>query len=210
MAVERVRFVRNITLYAAFLLVLATLCVGVFWFVLHSREVALLQGPPGYVNMRGTYVPNVTLTDLQGKRYSLRHLKQPMVLEIFATWCPECQKEVAVLNRIATSRHDVTVLAVTGDDRGQRYQPEALSDVKAYMRHYGVKYAVMYDNPVHIATLFHTVAFPNIIVIRKDGTIEYNMMGAMPFEGITAAIADGIKDEGIAVRGSVQMSLPSQ
>jgi hypothetical protein len=59
-AVERVRFVRNITLYAAFLLVLATLCVGVFWFVLHSREVALLQGPPGYVNMRGTYVPNVT------------------------------------------------------------------------------------------------------------------------------------------------------
>lgn len=62
------------------------------------------------------------LTDVQGKAHSLEtHRGKWVVLNVWATWCAPCIKEMPELDALARARSDIVVLglAADGDNRSR-------------------------------------------------------------------------------------------
>jgi len=66
-------------------------------------------------------LPDLTVQTLSGKPDALRdHLGGPLIVNLWATWCPPCRREMPMLTEVARSRSDVTVLLVNqGEERGR-------------------------------------------------------------------------------------------
>lgn len=70
---------------------------------------------------RGEPAPDVSFTAPDGRATTLAAFKgKPLLVNLWATWCAPCVKELPSLDRLATAQgHRVTVLAVSQDMDGR-------------------------------------------------------------------------------------------
>lgn len=59
-------------------------------------------------------VPHLVLPNLQGEFQSLRelHAGRPMVVNVWATWCPPCRREMPVLAQAQQNEKDVAIVLI--------------------------------------------------------------------------------------------------
>lgn len=68
---------------------------------------------------KGTQLPEMTLLDVAGQEVSLQELNgRPLVINIWATWCPPCIREMPVLAD-AQQQEDDIVFAFVNQGEGQ-------------------------------------------------------------------------------------------
>lgn len=80
--------------------VVGVLSWGFASFAVHSFE-------------QGTRLPDMGLRDSQGKPVALRdYVGKPLVVNLWATWCPPCRREMPVLAEAQRKEADVTFLFV--------------------------------------------------------------------------------------------------
>ncbi len=101
-------------------------------------------------------------------------VKQPILLELFATWCPHCRREVPILNAIYQKYGSrVTVIAVSSHSLGQDEQsPETQADVMAFAQALNVQYPIVFDPDLNVANLYMLQGFPTIVVIDANKKIS--------------------------------------
>ena len=67
----------------------------------------------------GESIPEVTLTDPDGAQLDLAALNEPVLINLWATWCTPCVVEMPLLNELAADLEgQVRVLTVSEDLRG--------------------------------------------------------------------------------------------
>ncbi len=67
----------------------------------------------------GETIPEVTLTDPDGETLVLSELEEPVLVNLWATWCAPCVVEMPLLDELAVDLDDqVHVLTVSEDLRG--------------------------------------------------------------------------------------------
>lgn len=67
----------------------------------------------------GTLIPAISLTDPAGKVLDLAAQDGPVLVNLWATWCAPCVKEMPQLDRLATELDgEVRVITVSQDIRG--------------------------------------------------------------------------------------------
>ncbi len=88
----------------------------------------------------GEAAPDFTLTDIHGRECRLADFKgKPVVLNIWATWCPPCRLEIPDIIKFARDHDgDVAVLSISVDEPGE--------DVAAFAEEYGINYTVLRDD----------------------------------------------------------------
>lgn len=75
---------------------------------------------------QGTRLPAVALTDSQGAAVALQDYQgKPLVINLWATWCPPCRREMPVLAEAQRNEPGVTFLFVN--------QGEGLGDVQRFL-----------------------------------------------------------------------------
>jgi thiol-disulfide isomerase/thioredoxin len=190
------------TLAITFAASLTLLCAVTFGTILHFQ-----QGPldlPGYVNMRGQNAPAFETTGLTGRAFGTRRLQRPLVVEFFATWCDACQGEVGILNGLARSlRGKADFVAINASTKGLHELPETVADLRTFSHLYSAKYPVAFDPTGAIAKTFNVGSYPQIVVIRRDGVVEYNMAGTLPPEMIERATRLAVADVSKPVSGQI-------
>jgi len=83
------------------------------WFMFSPKTTG-----GGKVDIANSDVPDVTLPRLGGGEVNLtRFVGKPFVLNLWATWCPPCRREMPLLTRMASQRRDV-VFVFAAQDRG--------------------------------------------------------------------------------------------
>ncbi len=109
---------------------------------------------------------------------------KPYLLEIFATWCPHCQRETQILRVIRTKipPSKLMMLSVSGSPFGAASTagtnvPESQADVDAFDKEYGVTWVALYDANLTVARLWGMVGFPTIYIVDKNGVIRYEGQG---------------------------------
>ena len=76
---------------------------------------------------RGKPAPDATFSDPDGGETSLAEFSgKPVLVNLWATWCAPCRKELPTLDRLSQSRKDVTILAVSQDTAPQASVEAAL------------------------------------------------------------------------------------
>lgn len=130
----------------------------------------------------GQTAPSFSVSTTAGPFDSTKTDGKPILLEVFATWCPHCQHETSVLNDLYSRfGSKVDFVAVSGSTMGMDGStPESQADVIAFAQHFDVRYPVAYDPTMDVATKYLQGGYPTIVVIGKDDKVASVDDGEIP------------------------------
>src|SRR5579863_4987761 len=125
-----------------------------------------------------------------GGLFDLSKTAKPVFLEVFATWCPHCQREVAVVNRLYTGyRARIDFVAVSGSETAMDgTSTSSTADVLEWRRRFHVEYPVAYDPLLNVANLYLQGGFPTVAIIGRDKKVAYLNSGELPYQELGSAI----------------------
>lgn len=116
---------------------------------------------------QGEPAPDFAVTTFDGSRFSLsEHLAndgRPVMLNLWASWCPPCRAEMPVFDRVAADRDDVLIVGVAVDD--------ALAPAEAFAGEVGVRYPLAFDADGSVAAAYPTPGLPATFTISSDGRV---------------------------------------
>lgn len=124
----------------------------------------------------GSQAPDFRVKVLGENRYrTLDDYKgQVVLLNIWATWCEPCQKEIPSLEALyrAYGSKGLKLLAVSVDN--------AVSEdsIRKFANHYGVTFEILHDPTGTIERTYQTTGYPETFVIGPEGTIRKKWIGA--------------------------------
>jgi thiol-disulfide isomerase/thioredoxin len=122
--------------------------------------------------------------------FDLASVSTPVLLEVFATWCPHCQRETAVLNTIAAKyQGKLAIVAVSGDAFNIDHNgPESLADVNTFGATYNVRYPIAFDPDLKVAQAYLKDGFPTLVLINSSKKITWMQDGEVPPAALETAI----------------------
>ncbi len=122
--------------------------------------------------------------------FDLDKTNRPVFLEVFATWCPHCQREAAVIDRLyRTYGARVDFLGVSGSDTAMDGTSTSSElDVLDWKRRFHVEYPIGYDPVLNVANLYLQGGFPTIAIIGRDKRVDYLNSGEISYQELSAAI----------------------
>jgi thiol-disulfide isomerase/thioredoxin len=122
--------------------------------------------------------------------FELKSVSTPVLLEVFATWCPHCQRETTILNDIASKyQGKIAMVSVSGDAFDMNHTgPETQTDVNAFAQQYKVRYPIAFDPDLTVAQQYLQKGFPTIVLIDKNKKIRFMKDGEVPEKDIVKAI----------------------
>ena len=115
----------------------------------------------------------VTLADFVG---------EPVLLNLWATWCAPCVAEMPTLDALAARQNKVQVLAVSQDVAGQEtriaafFQERKLGSLEAYQ-----------DPNLALMEQLRVDTLPTTILFDRNGKEVWRVVGAMDWNGDEAA-----------------------
>lgn len=147
--------------------------IGAAWFA----ATALL------VQDEARPLPPVTAFDVAGNRVALDKLRGPLVINLWATWCPPCRREMPMIEQTAAAHPDVPVLLLN--------QGERLEDIEAYLHDEGIDPGrVLMDASGGLAGALNTKALPTTLFIDSKGAITKVHSGEISRPELHSAIGE--------------------
>ena len=122
--------------------------------------------------------------------FDLASVSTPVLLEVFATWCPHCQRETVVLNDIATKyQGKIAMVAVSGSATDSTSAgPESQADVNAFGATFKVRYPIAFDPELKVASLYLKTGFPTLVLIGANKKIAWVKDGEVTEAALDQAI----------------------
>jgi len=108
--------------------------------------------------------PDFTLTNLEGKKVSLKDFRGKTVfLNFWATWCVPCREEMPAMEKLYQEYKDknFVVLAINVKDRKQ--------DAAAFLKELKLTYPVASDPEAEVAALYGAWGLPTTYIIGPKG-----------------------------------------
>ncbi|MEY2412018.1 MAG: hypothetical protein QOD84_624 [Acidobacteriaceae bacterium] len=145
----------------------------------------------------GTSAPDFTLSDMNGKLFSLREARNrgPVVLAFFKVSCPTCQYAFPYLERIyqAYRGSNLTLVGISQNDK---------KDTADFLKKFGITFPVLLDDTrsYPVSNSYGLTNVPTIYWVGSAGEIEVSSVGwaRQDIEQIIAN-ADSLGTESIPV-----------
>lgn len=120
---------------------------------------------------RNTVLPTLTLETLRNEPTPLTaHADAPLVLNLWATWCPPCRRELPMLVDMAATHEDSSFVFA--------HQGGEAAGVEAFLKQHGLlDDAMLLDSTGELGRLLEAVALPTTFFFRADGTLAYRHAG---------------------------------
>jgi len=157
--------------------------------VIESKPAAAARRPYSrYLLPVGSRAPVFSLRTPEGGAISLRRLRgKTVLLEFFATWCPQCNAEASHLERLYRSlpHSRFAFVSVNADS-------ENAASVFAFHRFYGLTFPAVLDpgskpgsfksqgSAGTLTVHFGVKAYPTFYVIDTDGRVAWRSDGEQP------------------------------
>jgi cytochrome c biogenesis protein CcmG, thiol:disulfide interchange protein DsbE len=137
----------------------------------------------------GQPAPNFEVSTTAGL-FDLSKANKPVFLEVFATWCPHCQREAPIIDRLYRNyRGSVDFVGVSGSDTAMDGTSTSSElDVLDWVQRFHVQYPVAYDPLLNVANLYLQGGFPTLAIIGRDKRVVYLTSGEVSYQDLSAAI----------------------
>ncbi len=125
--------------------------------------------------------PETGFTDAQGKPVSFADFKgKPVVVNLWATWCQPCLKEMPSLDRLQSQHDDKLAVAAVSEDRA------GADRVGTFVAALGLKKLKIYLDPKSdVGHAFNVRGLPTSIVIDASGRVVGRVEGAAEWDSAT-------------------------
>lgn len=143
------------------------------WIIAHQLASATEPLPP----------PEMTLAQLDGPPLTLSApADRPSVINIWATWCPPCRREMPALAQAEQAHPNVRFLFVN--------QGEGEATVRNYLGRENLSLThVLLDTSMALPRHYRTTGIPVTLFIHADGRLAKAHLGEIATEQISAEIA---------------------
>ncbi|MFJ3481826.1 prolipoprotein diacylglyceryl transferase family protein [Pseudomonas sp. NPDC090202] len=145
-----------------------------------------------------TRLPELTLRNAAGEPVRLHELVgKPLVINLWATWCPPCRREMPVLAAAQQAHPEVTFLFVN--------QAESPRDVATFLTAQGLHLDnLLFDDSGELAKRIGSAALPTTLFYQPDGRLLGSHLGQLSSASLKQYL-DGLSD---IVPSSVARSTP--
>lgn len=118
-------------------------------------------------------LPKLSLRDLQGRTVDLSRLKgQPVVLNVWATWCPPCRKEMPILHEAQQKYQDVKFLFMNAGETPDKVS-QYLEEHKLELRN------VLLDQQLEAKSVMGNRGLPTTFFYGSDGRMISTRVGEL-------------------------------
>lgn len=133
--------------------------------------------------------PEAEMATLDGRLVTLSAFRgKPLVVNLWATWCPPCRREMPMMTEMAASRDDIAFIFAN--------QGEGPSQIIRYFNASGISAEhIALDQSMALARHYGVRGYPATLFIGADGVLQDMHFGEISREGLTEAI-DKILDGG--------------
>lgn len=157
-------------------LAVGLICWGVSSYMLHALE-------------QGTQLPDITLLDVEGEQVSLQDLNnRPLVVNLWATWCPPCRREMPVLAEAQQQQPDI-VFAFVNQGEGQGEIIRYLDDAELTLNN------VLLDTGGQFGQQVGSQALPTTLFYNAQGQQVASHMGELSAASLSRQLAKLKKEE---------------
>ena len=148
----------------------------------------------------GQPFPDFTATDCEGNPFILSEaLKthEAVLINIWTTWCPPCESEMAFLNEAYEQYGDrVAFIALSGEDNDT---PEM---IKAYRESHGISFPMGRDEGRALFQYMGGEGFPTTVIVDRFGNAAFIHVGCFYSTGevtrsINAFLGDGYTETAV-------------
>lgn len=127
----------------------------------------------------GHPAPDFTLTDLEGRQWTLSELQgKPVVLNFWATWCLHCRREMPAIGAVYERFVDQGFVVVAVDVL------ESHDRAAAFAEELGLTFPVLLDSNGKVADAYRVRFIPTSFFVDKEGFISDKHTGPMTEETI--------------------------
>lgn len=122
-------------------------------------------------------LPPYTVTTLAGKPVAIHDLRgRVTVLNIWATWCGPCRKEMPALQQLHRQFHErgLDVVGVNVDAP----QEDRQKRIEELTGRLGVEYEILLDPEQKFVRTFHAIGVPQTLLIDREGRLIRHWRGA--------------------------------
>ena len=123
---------------------------------------------------KGFLAPNFELKTPTGESVKLSDLRgQPVLVNLWATWCPPCRAEMRAIEKVYNEYKDqgFTVLAVN-----MTYQDSQL-EIMPFVNEQGLTFPILLDETGDMANAYQLKSLPSSYFINRDGIINEVVIG---------------------------------
>lgn len=130
-----------------------------------------------------TPMPDVALERLEGGSTALTSFRgKPVVVNLWASWCPPCRREMPMMAEAAATQDDVTFLFVN--------QGERRTTIEGYLNSEKLTLSnVLLDARMDVPRHYATPGLPVTLFIGADGKLRSIHVGEISREALTSAVA---------------------
>lgn len=208
---------RRIVIIAAIItvVIVAAILIGTFVLFKPSGQNAALVNPSAYnVNAKelslGSKAPNFDSATINGQHYTLAAQHgHPVLVELFAVWCPHCQRETAVLNELDKKYGSLRDFSVLASPYGKNYDTSgqtdtslvSKSDITWFKNTFNVQHPILVDRDFATYNKYGLVSgptgagFPSIYIIDGNGIVRYRSTGEVPYQTLAKAVQAAMKGQ---------------
>lgn len=132
-----------------------------------------VTGALAWLNAQSRALPQTTLQTLNGERTSLPDVSdKPLVVNLWATWCPPCRREMPVLGRAQARRPDVAFAFVN--------QGEAAATIEDYLEQESLALSHVLRDPARaIGREAGSTALPTTLFYNARGKLVDTHLGEL-------------------------------
>lgn len=131
---------------------------------------------------QGTRLPEIELRNAEGETVNLADYQGgPLVINLWATWCPPCRREMPVLEEAQKQRPDLTFLFVN--------QAESMQSVSTYLATQGLSLTnVLFDGSGRLGQAVGSMALPTTLFYSAEGRLLGSHQGELSDASLARAL----------------------
>ena len=132
---------------------------------------------------QGTHLPDLQLQDEQGMAVNLRdYAGKPLVVNLWATWCPPCRREMPVLKQAQEREAGITILFVN--------QGESMQVVAEFLASQDlVLDNMLFDSAVQLGQMVGSRALPTTLFYDAEGRQVGSHLGELSHASLERALS---------------------
>ncbi len=119
---------------------------------------------------------------------------RPTVVNMWASWCGPCRKEMPALQRFAAGHPGVRVIGVAVNDQ--------MNDARAFATAVGVRFPLGFDIDHEVADAYAVTGLPTTVILDRQGRVAVTWPGpisAAELDRLTAQLGTSDGSEAVGI-----------